>query len=83
MSNPTIEEDMEPVLNLIPLKTAADTIRSYCMTHENCNKCQLFCLNGNGCYFHTKVPCNWDLAPIISEKTTEVEKQHNLKGRRT
>ena len=83
MSNPTIEEDMEPVLNLIPLKTAADTIRSYCLTHENCNNCQLFGLNGKGCYFNTKVPCNWDLAPIIRDKTTEVEKQHNLKGRRT
>ena len=83
MSNPTIEEDMEPVLNLIPLKTAADTIRSFCLGKEKCKGCHLFGLYGAGCYFNNVVPCNWDLGLIIKDKTEEVEKQHNLKGRRT
>ena len=83
MSNPTIAEDMEPVLNLIPLKSASDTIRSFCMTHEKCEECQLFGLRGNGCYFLNSVPCNWDLSSIIYDQTKETEKQHKLKGRKT
>lgn len=83
MTKPHIEDDMEPVLNLIPLSTAADTIRSFCLTHENCNTCPLFCVRGNGCYFNTSVPCNWDINSIVYDKTEEVGKKHfNRPGRR-
>ena len=82
MSNPTITEDMEPVLNLIPLQSASDTIRNFCMGKENCKGCNLFGLYGAGCYFNNVVPCNWDLGVIIYVKTKAVERQHKLKGRK-
>jgi hypothetical protein len=83
MTKPHIEDDMEPVLNLIPLSTAADTIRSFCLGRDNCKRCDLFNLYGAGCYFNNVVPCNWDINSIVYDKTEEVGKNHyNRPGRR-
>ena len=72
----------EPILNLLPLSTASDTIRSFCLNHENCEECELLNLHGKGCYFNTSVPCDWDLASIINNKTKEAEKHKGRPKRR-
>ena len=71
-----------PILNLLPLSTASDTIRSFCLNHEKCEECELFGLKGKGCYFNNSVPCNWDLASIINNKTEEAEKHKGRPKRR-
>lgn len=71
-----------PILNLLPLGPASDTIRSFCLNHENCEGCELSGLKGKGCYFNNSVPCNWDLSSIISAKTEEAEKHKGRPKRR-
>lgn len=73
---------INPILNLLPLGPASDTIRSFCLNHEKCEECELFGLKGKGCYFNNSVPCHWDLSSIISVKTEEAEKHKGRPKRR-
>lgn len=73
---------INPILNLLPLSTASDTIRSFCLNHEKCEECELCGLKGKGCYFNTSVPGEWDLASIINKKTEEAQKHKGRPKRR-
>lgn len=83
MTKPHIDEDLEPVLNLIPLVTAADTIRSYCLQFEKCKGCKFNGAYGKGCYFNNVTPDKWNIGQTIYEQTEEIGKNHfNRPGRR-
>lgn len=82
MSTSNINGELEPVLNLIPISTAADTIRSYCVQNESCDGCKLNGAQGKGCYFNNVAPDQWNIADMIYEQTEEVSKKHRRRGRR-
>ena len=83
MTKPHIDEDLEPVLDLIPLVTAADTIRSYCLQFDKCKGCKFNGAYGKGCYFNNVTPDKWNIGQTIYEQTEEIGKDHfNRPGRR-
>jgi len=83
MSTSNIEDRLAPVLNLIPIGTAADTIRSYCIQNESCDGCKFNGIEGKGCYFTNITPDRWNIADMIYEQTEEISKKHSRRpGRR-
>lgn len=83
MASSDIRDEMEPVLNLTPLVSAADTIRSYCKQFENCtDECPFYNIRGQGCYFNNVPPEEWDVGGIIYKMTEDIGKKHKSKPRK-
>lgn len=85
------------ILNLLPVQTAADTIRSFCLGFELCEKieddedsenfgkvikCPFYDLQGRGCYFTNFCPDKWNVNELINKKTEELVKTHKVQRRK-
>lgn len=81
MSAEKMNEELEPALNLVPLVTAADTIRSYCINTECCF-CPFYEYHCVGCYLEHTNPCEWDINKIISDYTEKIGKRHKTRPHR-
>lgn len=84
MASSDIRDELEPVLNLTPLVSAADTIRSYCKQFEKCDECPFHNVSGRGigCYFNITSPEEWDVGGIIYKMTEDIGKKHKSKSRK-
>ena len=79
----TVKDKMEKVLNLIPVQSASDTIRSFCLQFEKCSKeCPLYNARGKGCYFQNVVPTDWNIGDLIYERTELLSTTNTRRGRR-
>lgn len=68
----TVKDKMEKVLNLIPVQSASDTIRSFCLQFDKCSKeCPFHNAHGKGCYFNNVTPDKWEIGEMIYKMTEE------------
>lgn len=73
MSRENSREKMELVLSMVPLSSAADTIRSFCLRYDKCSKeCPFHNAHGKGCYFNNVTPDKWEIGEMIYKMTEEV-----------
>ena len=88
---------LDEFLNLLPVQSAADTIRSFCLGFELCEKiehdedsenfgkvikCPFCDLQGKGCYFTNFCPDKWNVNELINEKTEELVKTHKAQRKK-
>lgn len=63
---------------MVPLSSAADTVRSFCLQFEKCSKeCPLYNAPGKGCYFNNVTPDKWEIGEMIYKMTEEVGGKKN------
>lgn len=73
MGREYVKEKMEMVLSMVPLSSAADTVRSFCLQFEKCSKkCPLYNAHGKGCYFNNVTPNKWEIGEMIYKMTEKV-----------
>lgn len=84
MASSDIRDELEPVLNLTPLVSATDTIRSFCKQFEKCADCPIYSINphGFGCYFQRHTPDTYDIGGLIYNKTEDIGKHHKTRPRK-
>lgn len=78
----SVKDKMEPVLSLLPVQTAADTIRSFCIKIEKCSKCPIYNTKGKGCYFQNVTPDKWEIGDLVYERS-ELLSKNNMVRRQT
>lgn len=75
-----VKEKMEPVLCLVPVQIAADTIRSFCLQFEKCSKeCPLHNAHGKGCYFQNVTPDKWEIGDLVYEQSDLLSKNNTVR----
>lgn len=63
---------------MVPLSSAADTIRSFCLRYDKCSKeCPFHNAHGKGCYFNNVTPDKWEIGEMIYKMTEEVGGKKN------
>lgn len=75
----SVKEKMEPVLCLLPVQTAADTIRSFCKRFEKCSNCPLINTKGKGCYFQNATPDKWEIGDLVYERADLLSKNNKAR----